>query len=181
MRLPLVLAAAALVLTACSKKPQYVRYEDPTGFSADVPASWPKTGDKDLTRKPVAMMSWVGADRPQDEGQILGAVLHVTRVSRRREDLPPKQSWDKYAAQWLAPSDRLFAGKSGDVAEYANETTVRHDGGLHAPQAIPIKAVAVVLRTPDAYWVLNYTATKDNFDKYAAAFERLKATAKPGR
>lgn len=177
--IPLVLAAAALVLAGCSKKGAYARYEDPTGFSAEVPATWPRDGDKDLTRRPVAMMSWVGADQPQDEGVALGAVLHVTRVSRKREDLPPRWSWPKYQAEWLNRPDQLFAKGKGDLAEYAEEGTVENK--LHGLAPTLIKTDTVVLRTPDAYWVLNYSATQDKFGQHLAAFERLKATAKPGR
>lgn len=181
MKTILPLLAAVLLAAGCSKKVEYVHYEDPTGFSADVPAKWPRLKDPDLTHKPSAMMEWVGVDAPQYAGEILGAVIHVSRISRKREDVPPKLSWEKYSADFLAPAEKIFANQSGDTAEATKETTLQDRSPFHTLAPTAIKTDLVVLRTPDAYWVLNYTATKENFDKYAPAFERLKATAKPGR
>lgn len=168
-----------LLTAACSKPQAYVAFSDPSGFSADVPSGWTRSGDADFSRRPVAVLTWIGVMTAQDEGIPIGAVINVTRVSRKREDLKDERSWQRYKADWLDRSESLFAKTMGDSAAFTQKFTMENK--LHGLKPTAIQLEDVVLRTPDAYWVLDYRATTALYDKHRPAFERLKKTAKPGQ
>lgn len=174
--LPLTLA---LLACACGKKLTFEPYQDASGFAAEVPSGWSRIGDADLTRKPVAVATWIGKAIADDEGTPIGAVINVTRISRKPADLQKGQDWARYKADWLDRTDALFFKAKGDAASFRQEFTLGNK--THGLPPTPMRLEDVVLRTDDAYWVLDYRATAELFDRYYPAFEKLKASAKPGR
>lgn len=174
------LALLALLLAgACAKKLTFEPYKDASGLSAEVPAGWSRLGDPDLTRKPIAVATWVGKLVAEDEGTPIGAVINITRISRKPANLQKGQDWGRYKADWLDRSDALFAKEKGDGASFRQEFVLKNKTHGLAPTNMRLEDL--VLRTDDAYWVLDYRATAELFDKYYPAFQRLKASAKPGR
>jgi hypothetical protein len=172
---PILLMLAAW---ACGRPPSFELYEDASGFSAEIPSGWTRLGDADLTRRPVAVATWVGQVIAEDEGRPIGVVLNVTRISRKRSDLQKGRDWSRYKADWLDRSDALFAKSGGDTASFQQGFMLQNKTHGLPPTAMRLEDF--VIRTNDAYWVLDYRATVALFEKHHPTFARLKASFKPG-
>lgn len=193
------LLAAALAAAACAKKPDFEVFRDPSGqVAVEVPSGWGRDGDDGLGRKPMSAVSFVGEVAVQDEGVPLGAVLSVTRFSRNRSDYPAEKAVREYwETNVLLPTEALFGdvrpskpaikepeGLAKDVRDatlgglagksYRREYVHRAGGRpLHGQiREVPMRLVGVIVRTPEAYFVLEYRATKTLFDKHYPAFEK---------
>ena len=188
---------------ACRPAPHPVVYTDPSGFfRAEVPDNWRRDGDKDLARKPVAVVSFIGEIQSQDEGIPLGAVINVTRISRDKADVPGgEKGFATFQKNWLSRSDALFGGPTGVLPEVQKQLLslpimdeaigglkakvyrqeYRQGNPIHNANAPAMRLEDAVVQTPKAYYVLEYRATQDLFAKYYPAYQRLKSTASFGR
>jgi hypothetical protein len=197
------LFALALAIAACRAKPHPMAYADPSGlFRCEVPDTWRRDGDKDLSRKPVAVISFIGEVQSQDEGLPLGAVINVTRISRNKADVPGgDKGYAVFQKNWLLRSDALFGGPKDALPDnqkpvlaltISDETigglkarVFRQDyaqgNPIHNTNAPPMRLEDAVVQTPEAYYVLEYRATKDLFDKHYGVYQRLKAAAVFGK
>lgn len=194
-RVILVLILVAAVL-ACQGK-TLLLYQDPSGeFSVEVPRAWRRDGNESLARRPVALVSFIGEVQTQDEGNLLGALIHVTRVSRVRSEFPGNdKAFQAFAEAWLIPSDVLFGASRerlpADVRNNLPEVREASLGGrsartyrrdydyfnrLHMPAAVPMRLEDVVVRTDRAYYIIEYRATRALFEKHLPVFERFKQT-----
>lgn len=177
-------AAAFLLLTAaCSRPPRYAAYQDPAKrYTLEVPATWAVDADPNADKKPASKTEFIGAARPQREGVILGAVLSVSRLSRARKDFPGTDAAFKgFDENILKPTRDLFGD---DAAAPAAKTFSRdYDFGgptpLHSDPAVAMRSVGTAYRTADAYFVVEYRAAKENFEKYRYAYDRAVLTFKP--
>lgn len=190
------LAVAVLVVVGCSKPLAFELYREPAGtFTAEVPVGWPKDFDDAFTRKPIAGVSWVGKLVDGGEGRAIGAVIEVRKLWRLKKDHPAPKDYERFNKSVLEPTADLFNGAypadvlvsdgvlSGLPAKIysRNEFDQATGGGMHgAVKHHPSRVEGVVLQTPEAYYVLEYRATKDLFDKHRPAFERLKTSFKLG-
>jgi hypothetical protein len=188
--------AAALALVSCARAPEFERYDDPSGdYRLDAPKGWQHWGNADRKAKPIRAVMFVGKISSQDEGIPLGAVLSVTKLYRRRADYPGKRSaYERYRKDVLMPSAAIFGDAGTNLPKavakllpqgvrderlaglpaksYGRE--YEHFNKIHMPAPVAMKLEDVVLRTPEAYFVLEYRATTELFDRYHYAFERAK-------
>ena len=163
--------ACALLVAGCSKVPTYEPYRDPAGFSLEAPKEWPRDADPAPAGKLATRTEFVGEAQPQDEGVILGAVLTVTRLSR------------KAGAKMLADTKALFPDDAATAAEskpFARDyehggSTPMHQGA----KAVPMHVEGKVFRTADAYFVVELRAVRDRFEKHRPSFDRALATFRP--
>ena len=191
MRLRPVLLLAALLASACAGKPAFEPYRDPAGdYSLEAPKGWPREGNADLKRRPSSVVSFVGVPEPSDEGTPLGAVLYVTKFYRLRSDFPgDDKAFAAYKKEVLVPSDALFGeGPMPSDAPVVSDTQLgglpaktyrrdyEHFNRLHMPRPVPMRLEDVVARTPEAYYVLEYRAAREFFDRHHAVFERAKSS-----
>lgn len=189
--------AAAMI--ACRRAPHVVAYSDPSGlFRSEIPDDWRRDGDKDLSRKPVAVISFIGEIQSQDEGIPLGAVINVTRISRDKADVPGgEKGFAVFQKSWLLRSDALFGGSKDVLSEDQKpllalpiaDATIgglkakvyrqgyRQANPIHSPNAPPMRLEDAVVQTPRAYYVLEYRATQDLFDKYYPVYRRFIGSA----
>jgi len=180
-------AAAALVLlgTACRRAPAFAPYADPAGrWSLEVPSGW--TPDPGPVRLPTSGVDFVGALEPQDEGVPLGAVLSVVRHARRRADHPGGDAaFRGYETAVLKPARELFGDDGGAPAskDFARDYERGPGGPLHGNKSFAMRAEGFVRRTADAYYVVEYRATRENFERYRYALDRARASFRltPGR
>lgn len=131
-------------------------------------------------------MTWVGEVAEESEGMQLGAMIHVSRF--QRTDAP-----SSFKKSTLAPTDAMFGpgplpdGAPADIAvltvsghparRYQRGFDAVLGGGLHqAKGPVAMRLEDLVVQTPDAYYVLEYRATKALFDKHYRAFDRLAST-----
>lgn len=176
-----LIAALLAILAACSLPMTYVEYQEPGGdFSVQVPSHWAIDERGAFSRKPVGEVWWMGKVVDQHEGIPIGVMLFVRRIDRRS------------TGTTLAETDALFSGKhpkdvlvqslefSGKTARAFNrdyEETL--GGGMHGKlRSYPARTAGVAIQTPDAYYVLEYRAVRDQFDKYFPIFERLRSSFK---
>lgn len=179
----------AVLLTAvgCSHKPSFQQFKDASGvFAADLPSNWHRGGQDDLGRRPAATMTWVGEVAEESEGRQLGAMIHISRFQRK--DVP-----SDFKKSTLDPADTMFSPDplpadapaniasltiSGHPARrYRRDFEAVLGGGLHQTKGpFAMRLEDIVVQTPDAYYVLEYRATKALFDKHYQAFERLAST-----
>lgn len=186
-------------LAACRPAPHPVAYADPSGFfRSEIPDNWRRDGDKDLSRKPVAVVAFIGEMQSQDEGIPVGAIINVTRISRVKADVPGgDKGFAAFQKNWLFRSDALFGGPEEVVPENqkallslrVDDETIgglkakvyrqayRQGNPIHSANAPAMRLEDAVVQTPRAYYVLEYRATKDLFDKYYPAYQRFKAAA----
>ena len=199
MRSLLVAALVLAGLSACRAKPHTVAYVDPSGlFRAEIPDTWRRDGDKDLSRKPVAVVSFIGEISSQDEGLPVGAVINVTRITRLANEVPGgDKGYAAFQRNWLSRSDALFGGPKNVLPEdqkallslpVADETIggrkakvyrqeYRQGNPIHSTSAPAMRLEDAVIQTPEAYYVLEYRATQDLFDKYYPVYRGLKNAA----
>lgn len=183
---PLYLAVL-LIVSGCSQKPSFQEFKEASGeFSADLPSNWHRDGQDDLRRKPAASMTWIAEVAEESEGSQVGAMIHISRFQREGAPASFKKST-------LDPTDAMFgpgplpAGAPVNVTSftlsghparrYRRDFEVVLGGGMHrATSPIAMRLEDIVVQTPDAYYVLEYRATKALFDKHYQAFDRLAAT-----
>ena len=192
MRLAAVVLLGAAA--ACTRPLVWRPYADASGdFSSEIPASWDSIDDPDLKRRPAAIVAFLGEVKTQDEGNPLGAVVQVTRLTRVRAEMPAGDKARRvYAESWLTSPDALFKGpveallvdeKKGlpKVRETAlggktartYEREYEHFNAVHMPRPVPMKLVDVAVRTDKAYYIIEYRATRDLFEKHRPVFERF--------
>lgn len=188
---------AALLLAAACAKQGYEPYQDPEGgYSFDAPKGWAVEGNAGLGRKPVSTALFVGHVAAQDEGVPLGAVLSVTKLYRARAAHPGgDKAFQEFRRTVLLPTEVLFGeapasalpenlrqGLAGGVKDttlaglpaktYRRE--FEHYNRLHMPKPVAMRLEDVVVQTPEAYFVLEYRATRELFDKHYGAFKKAK-------
>lgn len=172
----LLLAAAA----ACSRAPRLVEFRDPAGrYSLEVPSSWARDLDPDPDRKPATTARFIGALEPQREGVPLGAVLEVTQLSRRPDAVPGgPAAFKAFDEKVLKPTRDLFGddGASAATRTYSRSYDYGGPTPFHPEPAVSMSAQGAVYRTADAYYVVEYRATRENFDKCRYALDRALAT-----
>jgi hypothetical protein len=191
MRLIGIVVLAALMASSCAQKPVFELYRDPGGdYSLEVPKGWPRAGNADLKRKPNSVISFIGRNEPSDEGTPLGAVLYVTKFYRQRSDFPgDAKGFDAYRQEVLAPSEALFGAgplpagaprvsdmRLGGLAAKTYRRDYEHFNRLHMPKPVAMRLEDVVIQTREAFYVLEYRATSELFDRYHYAFEKAKAS-----
>ncbi len=163
---------AVLVLAAgCSKAPSYEPYRDPSGFSIDAPKGWPHDADPAPAGKPAVRTEFIGDAQPQDEGVILGAVLTVTRLSRKAGDKVIGSTKALFPDDAASPAEsKMF------VRDYEHGgPTSMHQGAA----AVPMHVEGKVFRTEDAFFVVELRAVRAKFEKHHHALERALATFRP--
>jgi hypothetical protein len=193
MRRTVLLAVAAASLFACSRELVWQRYADASGLvSVDIPKSWPLAVSGDLNRLPVSSLTFVGEEKPQDEGVFLGATIHVTRVARADADMPRGEpAHGRYVATWIAPADVIFGASPESLPLEARKDLPKvSDATLGGKPAktygreyeyvnqvrgirLWLKLVDVVVRTDKAYYMIEYRAPRDTFEKNRPVFERF--------
>lgn len=168
------LILSALILSAgCRKAPSYEAYRDAgAGFSLEAPKGWPRDADPAPAGKLAATTEFIGDAEPQAEGVALGAVLTVTRLSR------------KAGEKLLAPTKALFPDDAATPAESKPYARDYEHGGptpMHQDAAtIPMRVEGKVFRTADAFFVVELRAVRAKFEKNRPALERALATFRPG-
>jgi len=194
-----LLLCFAGAMAACRPAPHPISYVDPSGFfRSEIPDSWRRDGDKDLTRKPVAVVTFIGEIQSQDEGIPLGAVINVTRIIRDKADFPGgDKGFATFQRNWLYRSDALFGGPQGLLPEnqrsllalpVSDETIgglkarvyrqeYRQANPIHNPNVTAMRLEDAVIQTPRAYYVLEYRATSELFDKYYPVYQRFKTAS----
>lgn len=184
------LAFVLVLLAGCTKPLSFVEYQEPGGeFVVMAPSGWQADARGPFARRPVAEVWWLGEMVAQHEGWPLGVMLFVRRLDRHPD---PRNT--RYRNGTLANHDDLFANKdlkgisvtkgehSGYPARWvANDKWVETTGDnlLHGPvKEYPSRLRAVVIQTPGFYYVLEYRAVNDRFEKYLPAFEMLVSSFK---
>lgn len=191
------LAAALILATGCARTQEFKTYKDPGGdFSLTIPADWVPEADPD--RKPASVTSFLTKKTIYDEGQPLGPVLHVTKFYRNRSSHPgTNEDFKAYQENILFPTDILFgasvdllpAHKRSDLTKNVRDTRISGipaktyqksfeytTAPMHGNKKFSVKLEDIVIQTPEAYYVLEYRATKELFDKYYFAFEKASET-----
>jgi hypothetical protein len=167
-----MLIAALIVSAGCRKAPSYEAYRDAAGFSLEAPKDWPRDPDPSPAGKPVVRTEFIGDAQPQDEGVALGAVLTVTRLSRKAEN------------KILAPTKALFPDDAATPAESKPYARDYEHGGptpMHKDAAaVAMRVEGRVFRTADAFFVVEMRAVRGKFEKNRHALERALATFRPG-
>lgn len=168
-----LILAALFISVGCKKAPSYEAYHDAgAGYSLEAPNGWPRDADPSPAGKPAVTTEFIGDAQPQDEGIALGAVLTVTRLSR------------KAGEKMLAPTKALFPDDSATPAESKPYARDYEHGGptpMHQDAApIPMRVEGRVFRTADAFFVVEMRAVRGKFDKNRHALDRALATFRPG-
>ncbi len=160
-----------IAVAGCTRAPSYELYRDPAGYSLEAPKSWPRDADPAAASKLAATTEFIGEINPQDEGVILGAVLTVTRLSR------------KAGEKMLASTKALFLDDAATPAESKRLVRDYEHGGptpFHLGSvAVPMHAEGKVFRTADAYFVVELRAVRDRFEKHRPTLDRALATFRP--
>lgn len=184
---PIIAAAMILASVACAQKTAFQEFKEASGeFSADLPSNWHRDGQEDLRRRPAASMTWVAEVAAESEGQQVGAMIHVSRFQRGGVPAGFRKSTLE-ATDALFGSGPLPPGAPANIAtltvsghparRYRRDFAAVLGGGMHKTAGpIAMRLEDVVIQTADAYFVLEYRATKELFDKHYPAFERLAAT-----
>lgn len=196
MRTKLLLPAVLLLgaAAACTRSLVWQPYADTSGdVRSEIPSSWSSYNDPDLARRPVAVVAFLGEMKIQVEGYPIGAIIQVTRATRVPSELPTGElARKKYSASWLASPDLLFKGpvaalpvdlKKGlpKVSEAmvgakvarTYEREYEEFDAIHMPRPIPMRLVDFVVRTDKAYYIVEYRAPRDLFEKHRPVFERF--------
>ena len=168
----LLLLAVLILVVGCWKAPSYESYRDAgAGFSLEVPKGWPYDTDPAPVGKPAVTTEFIGDAQPQDQGIVLGAVLTVTRLSR------------KGGEKMLAPTKALFPDDAAMPAvskPYARDYEHGGPTPMHQNAApIPMRVEGRVFRTVDAFFVVEMRAVRGKFEKNRHALERALATFRP--
>ncbi len=167
-----MLVAALILVAGCRKAPSYEVYRDAAaGYAFEAPKGWPRDADPAPAGKPAVTTEFIGDAQPQDEGVALGAVLAVTRLSR------------KAGAKMLAPTKALFPDDAATPAESKPYARDYEHGGptpLHQDAApVPMRVEGRVFRTAEAFYIVEMRAFRGKFDKNRHALERALATFRP--
>lgn len=168
-----VILAGLIVSAGCRKAPMYEPYRDAgAGYSLEAPKGWPRDADPAPAGKLARTTEFIGDAQPQAEGVALGAVLTVTRLSR------------KAGEKILAPTKALFPDDASTPAEskpYARDyehggPTPMHEGA----GPVSMRVEGKVFRTADAFFVVELRAVRGKFEKNRHALERALETFRPG-
>lgn len=169
-----LLLAALTATLACGKKGPRVfeAYRDANaGFSLEAPKGWTLDAAPAAPARPALVTSFVGDPQPQDEGVPLGAVLSVTRLSRKASD---KLIGETKA---LFPDDGPAAAESKPFAR-----DYEHGGPTPMHQSAPViamRAEGKVFRTADAFYVVELRGVREKFELNRPALVRALATFRP--
>lgn len=181
--------AAALLLSACGG-PSHEPFADaPAGFSTEVPAGWKAEAAGPLPDWPARRVRWLAELADEHEGHPVGAVITVWRLERETNE---RQA--RYRGEMLAATEALFAEEQppdvmvapGEFAGFPARAFQRElvetlGGGAHGPvRRHPSRISGIAVKTPDAYYVLEYRATLALFDEHLPAFQRLRERFKLG-
>ena len=178
-------------------------YQDSDGnFRFEAPMGWqPMPGPQsDKTAPSVYFRGFenVGGQRTPVDVAVL-----VSKLPRNPQAFASPEAFERYRRSTLLQVDALFGPASPDLQEPLRSLiaknvqdisvagiagkTYRRDYDYidpHGPpgaKPLPVSLEEIVLRTPEAYYVLEYRARRDLFDRYHFAADRLKASFKPGQ
>ena len=168
-----LILAALIVSAGCRKAPSYEAYRDEgAGFAVETPKGWPADADPAPKGKAVATTEFIGDPQPQAEGVVLGAVLTVSRLSRRAGE------------KMLASTKALFPDDAATAVESERYSRDYEHGGptpMHQNAVpVPMRVEGKVFRTADAFYVVELRAAREKFEKNRHALERALATFRPG-
>lgn len=184
-RLLLILLAAS---AACSRSPSSSEYRPAGGgFRLETPVGWASNERGPFTRRPIGEIWWIGKMVGEHEGWPVGALILVRRLDRH-----PGKDEERYRKDVLSQTDALFRGdqpadlilKKGNLVGkparwYRRDFEETTGGGIHGTsKSFPSTVSGVVVQTPEAYYVLEYRATRELFDEYESDFRRLVSTFK---
>lgn len=183
--------AVLALLAACSKEPDYVEYRDAQGaFTTMAPEGWTPEVVGPFPEWPARKTVWVGAVADEHEGQPIGALYTIWRMDRH-----PTGKQARYRDEMLAATDALFADEApadvmvapGEVdghpaRAFQRDLVENLGGGVHgAVRTYPSRISGVAIQTPDAYYVLEYRATLELFEKHLPVFQRMREGFRPGK
>ena len=178
----------AVLAAGCSRPMSFVEYTEPAGeFSVKVPEGWDKSERGPFSRKPIGEVWWVGKVVADHEGWPIGAMLFVRKLDRR-----PEKTNVRYLESMLKPTDALFDGTQPPDIKVQKDhflgfpmRRIERDyeestgGGIHGPVKVyPARTRATAIQTPDSYYLIEYRATRDLFERYLPAYERMAASFK---
>lgn len=178
------LLAAALLLSACGRGPAYEPYGDASaGFSTEIPKGWKAELAGPFPEWPARRAQWIAEVADEHEGAVVGAIITIWRMDRKASE---KQA--RYRDEMLAATEALFSDEQppdvlvapGEFAgqparAFQRELVENLGGGLHgAPRAHPSRISGVAVQTAKAYYVLEYRATLELFDKHLPTFQRMR-------
>jgi hypothetical protein len=174
---------ALLAAAACSKAPVFEPVADAAqGYSLEAPKDWPR----ETAAAPERLASetvFVGDAEPQDEGTPLGAVLVVTRLTRRPEAVKvPAAARKAFEERVLAPTRALFPDDGPAPARSEPYSRDYEHGGtspLHGGAPVPMRVEGRVFRTADAFFVVELRGARAKFEKNRPVLERALATFRP--
>lgn len=176
------------ILTACSRPLAFEEYREPGGeFSVKVPVGWQLSERGPFSRKPLAEVWWLGEQVAQHEGWPIGVMLFVRRLDRQYDprakpyknfDLDPTEAlFTETPPKGLTVTKREFSGYPARLVVNDDFAQSKGDNLFHGPvKEYPSRLRALVIQTPKAYYVLEYMAVSDRFEKYLPAFETLTAS-----
>jgi hypothetical protein len=174
----------------CSRPFYYVDYHEPANeFSVKVPWGWQLSERGPFSRKPVAEVWWLGKMVAQHEGWPLGVMLFVRKLDRH-----PDARLRKHRPDFLKMENELFAGKrfdgltvtTGTFSGYPTRLVMNDDwidttgdNWMHGKvKEYPSRLHALVIQTPDEYYILEYRAVREHFESHKPAFDTLVASFK---
>jgi hypothetical protein len=182
---------------------QFTTYRDPKGnFSFDAPKPWTQKKDSDRADGPVVSVFLLGQETVDGKQVAVDVAVSVTKLPRRAELFATERDYDAFRRSTLLQVDALFGPPAPELKEplrslIAKDTqdiiiagiggkAYRRDYDYVDPKYPNVKPLAVtvedvVLKTPDAYYILEYRVRRDLFDRYRFVGERLRATFQPGR
>lgn len=169
---------AVLTLSACSKKTdgEYSVYKvEAEGVSLEVPTDWRQFGARwnGLGGAPGGppFTRFIAESDPQHEGVILGAYLSLTQVKKGTHRTEKEDMLFKQKLPGVSPVQFKGFDARSYITEYRYQTG-EGEGGID----IPMKSEGIVIDTPNAYYVLEFRANTEVYDKYRPALEHAKAT-----
>lgn len=179
-----ILSAAFILLHllgGCSPKSEgglaYTRYEvKEADVSLEVPSGWRRFGARwngyGGAPKGPAFTRFIAQSEPQHEGVILGAYLSLTRVVKKEDRT------DSEDALFSKDIPGVTKGNFGgmETREYLTEYRYKIDDETIAGIDVPMKSEGIVFNRPDAYFILEYRANTQVYDKYRPALDRAKAS-----
>jgi len=209
IRLCCALALAAS-LASCKRAPtategdhfQFGSYQDSEGnYRFEAPLGWqPSTEER--VEKPAASVFFRGYEPVNGQEVPIDAAVLVSKLPRRPEFFGSREDFERFRRTTLLQVDALFGPPSPELQEplrsliakntkditvagipgktYHRDYDYVDPKGPPGSKPLPISLEEIVLKTPDAYYVLEYRARRDLFDKYHFAADRLKSTFQPG-
>lgn len=206
-RIGLWRVAAAAVAFGCSRSPstsghvQFGPYQDSDQtFRFDAPLNWNRETNRQGPDQPMISVFFRGSDRIDGRTIPIDVALSVTKLARQPQAFPTPQDYDRFRRNTLLQVDALFGPPDPELKEplrsmiAKNSKDVTLDGipgkqyrrdydymGTAKTPPLAVSVEDVVLRTTSSYYVLEYRARRDLFDKYHFAAERLQSSFHPGR